>query len=232
MAWWDHDDLHDVRYKRALELHHAVRYPQENQMGHYDEQRDMDRRDRAAAREIDTSKREAQRRQDAMGTPKPGDLRINAKGEFEAWVNSLGWIPANETQYSITMWAENTFGQLRNMSDVAIRANLEMGELLRAAQALDNYVRGGNDGSKLDELKAHVAEEGADVIITLMRMFTTLNVDYKHEINKKMMVNRKRKWAVGPDGTGQHVRESRDTSKGATASVGNTLEGPEGEYGG
>jgi NTP pyrophosphatase (non-canonical NTP hydrolase) len=145
--------------------------------------------------------------------PKPGDLRINDKGEFEAWVNSLGWIPANETQWSISMWAERTFGQLRNFNAVAIRTNLEMAELLRAADALDNAVR---DGRQEDygKLKAALAEEGADVIITMMRIFSTLGVDYRQEINKKMMINRKRKWALDGNGTGQHVRESRAPEPG------------------
>jgi NTP pyrophosphatase (non-canonical NTP hydrolase) len=175
----------------------------------------------------DSLAREAPNYNKADGAPKAGDLRINDKGEFEAWVQTLGWIPANESQWSISMWAEKTFGQLRNFNTVAIRTNLEMGELLRACDALDNAVRDGKHEA-FSKLKAAVAEEGVDVIITLMRIFTTLGVDYRQEINKKMMVNRQRKWTLDGNGTGQHVRESPGTGKGATASVDNTLEGPEG----
>lgn len=209
-----------VAYEKTLEMHHAVRYPQEKQMGHYDEQREKYRAARTAGAaptgyctqsgatfcKASDNKCAGCPERRIASEPKTGDLRINDKGEFEAWVNSLGWIPASETQYSISMWAENTFGQLRNFNAVAIRTNLEMGELLRAADALDNAVRDGRQ-EKYAELKAALAEEGADVIITMMRIFTTLGVDYKNEINKKMLVNRCRKWALDGNGTGQHVRE-------------------------
>lgn len=185
-------------------------------MGHYDEQYEMDRQARAARASMGEPRTGSTKPQPKVEEPKAGDMRINAQGELEAWVQSMGWIPASETQWSISMWKEKTFGPMRNFSSEVIRANLEFGELLRACDALDNAVRA---GKLTDKLKAAVAEEGADVFISLMNMFTVLGVDYKNEINKKMMVNRQRKWVLDGNGSGQHIRETRDHSRAVAGVV-------------
>lgn len=186
MAWWDHDDLRDVRYKRGL-LDRAGQH-QEKQMTDIKEVPD---------------------------DWKPGDMRMSEKGDFETWVPSLGWIPACENQYSIGMWQTRTFGPLRSFLTQTVRANLEMAELLRAAEALDQFNRAHPTTGLLNEelsrkratLQAAVAEETADVMIVLMGNLCALGVDMKTEITRKMQVNRKRKWVLNGDGTGQHVRE-------------------------
>ena len=170
MAWWDHDDLRDVRYKRG-----------EKPMVNYNKADEL----------------------------RPGDMRLNSQGEFEVWVQSLGWIPASETQYSIAQWQQETFGPLRSFATQAIRANLEMGELLRAAEALDNLERKGvpQTDPAVMAARAAVAEETADIMIVLMGNFAALGVDHRTEMTRKMQINRNRRWVKNGDGTGQHVRE-------------------------
>lgn len=48
------------------------------------------------------------------------------------------------------------------------------------------------------------AEEAADVVITLVAYLASKGKDLATEIEKKMAINRKRKWKTRGDGTGQH----------------------------
>lgn len=68
----------------------------------------------------------------------------------------------HETQASISEWCEATFGPVSSNFRVAIRANEEMAELLKAV-------------AKDDHEKA--AEEAADVAIILCRLATKLGCD-------------------------------------------------------
>lgn len=189
MAWQDHEDLRDARDK------------QENQMGHYDQVS-------AGA----TTLRAGPNYNKADEAPQAGDVRVDARGEFEAYVEGLGWIPACETQYSIGLWQTKTFGPLRSFTTQSIRANLEMGELLRASEALDRFTQesprtlSAQQTRQHSELSAAVVEETIDVMIVLMGNLCALGVDMKTEWTRKMQVNRKRKWVVSGDGTGHHVR--------------------------
>lgn len=94
-----------------------------------------------------------------------------------------------ETQKSITLWANRTFGFPVNMYSMALRALKEMDELVRAAA---------QDDSK------KAAEEIADVFIVLYRFASQLGYDVQELVNQKMIVNRNRDWIV-KDGHGQHV---------------------------
>ena len=75
---------------------------------------------------------------------------------------------------------------------IATRANEEMAELLRALAK--------------DDRIGTAAEEAADVVIVLMRLFEYLGTDMWAEIERKMKINRKRVWKKDPDGHGYHVR--------------------------
>lgn len=97
-----------------------------------------------------------------------------------------------ETQKTISTWANSTFGEAATTLSVAARANEEMAELI-AKLAEDDY-------------HADAAEEAADVIIVLMRVFERLGVDYQKEMSKKMRTNRMRVWKLTGNGHGYHVR--------------------------
>jgi NTP pyrophosphatase (non-canonical NTP hydrolase) len=96
-------------------------------------------------------------------------------------------------QYEISAWANETFGEPSSNARIAARANEEMTELLRALTADDEHPK--------------AAEEIADVIIVLYRLATRLGCDIAEEIDRKMAINRGRKWNVTKDGHGYHVRD-------------------------
>lgn len=98
----------------------------------------------------------------------------------------------NETQQSVSDWANSTFGAAGSNARVAARANEEMAELLRALTA--------------EEYHPKAAEEIADVVIVLYRLATRLGVDLLSEIDRKMAVNRAREWKRDNTGHGYHVR--------------------------
>lgn len=49
--------------------------------------------------------------------------------------------------------------------------------------------------------------EAADVVIVLCALAAACGKDLATLVEQKMAINRARKWNVGPDGTGYHVKE-------------------------
>lgn len=98
-----------------------------------------------------------------------------------------------ETQASISAWAEKTFGPAGSNARAIARANREMAELLEHITA--------------DEKHPEAAEEIADIVIVLSRVMTRLGADLQSEIDRKMAVNRARKWRLDGTGHGYHVDE-------------------------
>jgi len=98
-----------------------------------------------------------------------------------------------ETQRTISDWAEKTFGPANSNFRVAVRANEEMAELLRALA--------------VDDDSPYAPLEIADVAIVLFRLADKMNRDLLAEVDMKMSINRARQWA--PDGTGHgyHIEE-------------------------
>jgi len=105
-------------------------------------------------------------------------------------------IDAQETQSTISQWAQDTFGPSSSNLRIAIRANEEMAELLKAL-----IVKG---------LEDKAAEEVADVFIVLYRLATELGRDLHEDINKKMKINRARTWTLDGSGCAQHVKETQN----------------------
>lgn len=101
--------------------------------------------------------------------------------------------PPHETSATIAAWADETFGPAQTNKSIWYRAAKESRELRRKLDADDNH------GS--------AAEECADVVIVLARMVHRLGKDLQTEIDRKMAINRARKWALTGDGHGQHVEE-------------------------
>ena len=96
-----------------------------------------------------------------------------------------------EDQKSVTDWGEETFGPAVDPAVLVARAALEMDELLEAARAGDH---------------AAVALETADVFILLYRVATLCGFDVNEAIDRKMQINRKRRWQRRGDGTGSHIK--------------------------
>jgi NTP pyrophosphatase (non-canonical NTP hydrolase) len=98
----------------------------------------------------------------------------------------------SETQYTVTAWADQTFGPDSTNARVAARANEEMAELLRDLTVSD------------DDPKAK--EEIADIVIVLCRLATQLGADIWEEVDRKMAINRARHRNLTQDGHGYHAR--------------------------
>ncbi len=94
----------------------------------------------------------------------------------------------NETIESINQWANETFGPCTSYT-----------AMMRAATEMDEYLNA----------MCYDIEEAADVVITLYRI-----PGIQEAINKKMAINRGRKWKVNNDGTGQHIKEGGDEQNG------------------
>lgn len=97
-----------------------------------------------------------------------------------------------ETQRTVSQWAQETFGPASSNARVAARANEEMAELLKALTGDDN--------------SAKAVEEAADVVICLYRLAERMGGDLLAEVDRKMLINRGRKWAMTQDGHGYHIR--------------------------
>ena len=94
---------------------------------------------------------------------------------------------SDETIESINQWADETFGPCSRSAAIT-----------RAAEEMDEYRDAIKWGNK------DIVEEAADVCITLYRL-----PGIREAINKKMQINRQRKWIV-KDGVGQHIKEDKD----------------------
>lgn len=101
-------------------------------------------------------------------------------------------MTTDETQQTISQWANETFGEpVTNMS-IARRAQKEMAELVTGLLA--------------DDRDPAAPVEAADVIIVLMRLFERFGTDWQTEVNKKMAINRARRWVLDGNGHGSHVK--------------------------
>jgi NTP pyrophosphatase (non-canonical NTP hydrolase) len=98
-----------------------------------------------------------------------------------------------ETGKSISDWATETFGQSGSDSRVAARALEEMAELLRKTTA--------------GEAGQAVADECADVVIVLARLAWRNGADIFEAVDRKMQINRQRRWKLDGSGHGYHVRD-------------------------
>ncbi|RED54086.1 dATP/dGTP pyrophosphohydrolase domain-containing protein [Aestuariispira insulae] len=96
-----------------------------------------------------------------------------------------------ENQASLAAWGEETFGPAADPVRLLERAELEMDELLEAARA-------GQD--------EEAALEAADILILLFRYAELSGFDLMEAVDRKMVVNRSRRWKPAGDGTGSHVK--------------------------
>lgn len=96
-----------------------------------------------------------------------------------------------ESQKSIALWAEETFGPASDHSVLVRRAMIEMEELLEATEAGD---------------PGEIGKETADIAILLYRLMELNGLDLTEEVTKKMAENRARRWQPKGDGTGKHIK--------------------------
>jgi len=100
---------------------------------------------------------------------------------------------APETQQSVSLWAEETFGPAHDQRVLVRRAMTEMDELLEAVDAGD---------------RVEIGKETADIAILLYRLLEMNGLSLEAEVTAKMQENRARHWAPKGDGTGKHIPPS------------------------
>ena len=98
-----------------------------------------------------------------------------------------------ETGLSIATWADETFGKSMSNKSAHLRATGEMLEL-------DELVRNGVGGYQL-------AEECADIVIVLARLAYDNGQDLFEMVDRKMEINRARRWERDGTGHGYHVKD-------------------------
>ena len=98
----------------------------------------------------------------------------------------------HENQETISKWADETFGRVKNPISSITRVNKEIAELLHALET------GNQDYNKL-------REELADIEIVLRRVATEFGCNLQEEVDRKMAINRQRKWKLDGSGHAQHI---------------------------
>jgi NTP pyrophosphatase (non-canonical NTP hydrolase) len=121
-----------------------------------------------------------------------------------------------ETQESVGQWAASTFpGGDPHSPRMALRILEEVVELCIAAGAdrgeiVDRTIHAVNAslpaGRAMDPRPDKVAEELADVDITMDAFAHSRGIDRQAEKDAKMIINRGRTWIAKGDGTGHHSR--------------------------
>lgn len=102
-----------------------------------------------------------------------------------------------ENTETISRWAEATFGTAGSNARCVARANEEMAELLTKVTTFA-------DG----EADEATALECADVVIVLHRVAYRCGFDLYAMVDRKMAVNRRRKWKIDGSGHGYHIGEA------------------------
>ena len=97
---------------------------------------------------------------------------------------------AAETSNTIRVWGDETFGEVKDLAALVLRARGELDELAEAVRAGD---------------MAEAGREAADVVILLHRLVALAGMDLNEQVDAKMAINRARKWKAAGDGTGGHV---------------------------
>lgn len=118
----------------------------------------------------------------------------------------------NETQQSISRWANDTFGP-QHPAEVAARMNVEVAELVSGLAGVASVPVEHIERMDPERVRA-LQDECADVYIMLAQVAELLNVDLQTAVNIKMGVNRNRIWGRSPSGKMQHVETFLDPGSG------------------
>lgn len=100
----------------------------------------------------------------------------------------------NENQHTVTQWQLETFGP----TDILSAFERMQKEYWELRDKVHSYAKGG----LIQDYE--VAEECADVLITLYRVAELCGCKLQTEVDKKMVINRGRQWVKDGTGNGQH----------------------------
>lgn len=125
-----------------------------------------------------------------------------------------------ETSKSIAAWQVDTFGAATTTRERIARSSIAMHRALLDASMLDlstrrpnlsRAIRAAEELAELigvlchDDNDGRAPEEATDVDIVLSGILAYHGKELIHERDRKMAINRRRKWATTGDGHGQHV---------------------------
>lgn len=99
---------------------------------------------------------------------------------------------SSESQRSIADWANKEFGRQQD----EIKGFIS--DFRRVLEEMEEFTETVNAQEAI--------EEAADVVITLYIFADRLQYDLHDQIDRKMAINRSRKWIAHGDGTGHHVK--------------------------
>lgn len=129
-----------------------------------------------------------------------------------------------ESQEAIGEWIDTTFpGTDPESPRKSLRALEEMVELCAASGATFNEIvetatRTSHQSQQFGQFADHrrkqpakIPAEAADVLIVLYGVAHMRGFDLHAEVEKKMAINRGRRWKADGDGTGYHIRETPPT---------------------
>jgi len=97
---------------------------------------------------------------------------------------------AVETRLSVRLWADKTFGPVRDTAALLARARLELDERQETARLAR---------------PSEIGQEAADVVILLHRLAALHGLDLEQGSDAKMEVNRRRSWVPDGSGVGRHA---------------------------
>lgn len=123
----------------------------------------------------------------------PPDLTRDLVDSYRVLQREVSVLKGSETVYSVTRWANITFGD-STPEDSLARAFKEIRELFWL------WVWGWLGVKPFNHVL--LVREAADVCITLYRYIGIVDA---LAIERKMAVNRARRWKLSGDGTGQHI---------------------------
>lgn len=109
-----------------------------------------------------------------------------------------------ETQATILAWSQATFGPSTAFS-VATRMGREYKELIAELEQAQNE----GEAWRVEVLRKKAAEECADIFIMLSQVSALLGSDLIATAQRKMAVNRDRRWATDAQGYTHHVPGER-----------------------
>lgn len=160
----------------------------------------------------------------ALGSPPGGFIDIASFSHGWKWFcdDEVQKLPTYgpETVKSIGEWIHETFpGTDPESPRKSLRALEEMIELCLASGASIAQIKdtvhqvfvkefeGAVVGHYTKPQKDKIPSEAADVLIVLSGVAHMLKFDLQAEVDKKMVVNRARRWKANGDGTGYHIKE-------------------------
>ena len=100
----------------------------------------------------------------------------------------------SETQFTISAWADEEFGKVKDLKHAFRRTQEELTEL-------------NIEMTCLNPNPSRIINEMADVVITFYRCAAVMGQSLDQAISHKMSVNRSREWASDGTGHGYHLKE-------------------------